>query len=235
MELRKFTAKGLRNFKNYYLSIYDNGRRPDSFDSGQYLTDEHTIVIDKSITLPDGPFENRYFFGDALCHALGRYMGNLNDIEMWSWLSVYYFDEICKKSSGEYNLGAWQTVVLDLNSRRKYRHKVFAPAYFVYAYGEASAPLLCKHLNVHGQVFEDYTGTTDLMSIAFLSITKKLGYDEEKNDWKPAFNNHRNTKSLNKYRILLKQLAVNNFILDCETPESIEALIEKFPENQKPD
>ena len=50
-----------------------------------------------------------------------------------------------------------------------------------------------------------------------------------------AFKNHRNAKSLNKYRILLKQLAVNNFILDCETPEAIEALIEKFPENQRPD
>ncbi len=63
---------------------------------------------------------------------------------------------------------------------------------------------------------------------------KKLLWDEQRNDWKNRAKDHRYAKGAGKYGILLLQLAVNNFIIDCETDESIDALIEKFPEYQRP-
>lgn len=234
MKLRKFTKKGLKHFTDHYLGVIDINKSPDSFDSERYHSDEFSMVINEKIDLPEGPFNTRYELGTAVSDALGSYMKNDTDIEMWSWLAVYYFDIIKKNAAGIYKLGALATVVLDLSSRRKYRHKIFAPAYFVYAYGDSSSAILSPHPNVHGQIFEDITGRKNLISVAFLSIMKKLLWDEQRNDWKNRAKDHRYAKGAGKYGILLLQLAVNNFIIDCETDESIDALIEKFPEYQRP-
>jgi len=233
MKLRKFTKKGLKIFENHYISVIDETTRPGDFDVSRYYTDEFSRVIDNGIDLPEGPFETRYELGNQLVPALDSFMSNDRDVEMWSWLGCYYFNTIFTTPNGDLKLGELANIVLNPSSWRKFRHKVFGPAYFVYAYGSSSECILNTHPQTAGEIYENFSGRVTLISIPVLDIMKKVCWDEQRNDWKRGTKG-RGPKSFNELLKLLRQLAHNNMVIDCETSESQNALIEKFPENQRP-
>jgi len=73
MELKQFTGSGLENFKRVYLDIraaLSNGEHKD-LKISELLSDKFTRTIDNEISLPSGPFKNRYDFAEKIVDSKG--------------------------------------------------------------------------------------------------------------------------------------------------------------------
>jgi len=68
------------------------------------------------------------------------------NIGLWSWLSLYYFDLVCPlNNAGKRNPGQDGRYILDLDFRRYYRHLLYGP-YNIFRLHSERAPLLISGL-----------------------------------------------------------------------------------------
>jgi hypothetical protein len=250
MNLLEFTDKGLKQF----LNAYDNARTAinDSnypqmipLEIENLLFEENIRILDRSITLPEGPFSTRYRFAEKLSEVLGgelieKHMFNIN---LWSGLACFYFKDLCMNSRGEYikgnmrnKLGATERIILNTAGRRIYRHLVWGPVRLYYYCGEASKKILSKKLYKPGEEFEAVASRRNLLSPAGLSICNKIGWDSKRRDWLKGFGSSAGKPwAIRNIALTLNQLAVNYSISDCETEDSQNSLLKIFPRDQLTD
>lgn len=105
MRMRKFNQKGQQRFRDFVLSLEHDKTAPSPQDMLE--DDEFTVVSEMNIIVGDVKFGNRldaaeYFnklFSDANPEEV------LNDTELWSWLSLKYFNQIHPHTGSVKKLG----------------------------------------------------------------------------------------------------------------------------------
>ena len=97
MELRKFTDKGLEQFRGYLHELSDGSAAKPPL---HLLTDsEFSKPMRGRVQLEDTQFISRL----ELAHYLDQTLEELperpdklmNDVHLWSWMSLFYFDQVC--------------------------------------------------------------------------------------------------------------------------------------------
>jgi len=140
--LRVLNEKGIQAFRRYLADLREAspGRPPweilaDPRYSGTFRGDVEV---------------ERRAFQDKL--GMARYLGEKlslfpasqveSNVGLWSWLSLYYFDQVCPLNpSGKRTPGQDCRHILDLDFRRYYRHLLNGP-YNIYRLHGERAPLL---------------------------------------------------------------------------------------------
>jgi|TARA_B100001964_G_C14238344_1_gene603654 hypothetical protein len=244
MELKQFTGSGLENFKRVYLDIraaLSNGEHKD-LKISELLSDKFTRTIDNEISLPSGPFKNRYDFAEKIVDSFKRttmdeQMYNPN---MWSFLACYYFKSVCMDKQGNYrkgnnrnSLGDISRVILDTStSRRTYRHLVWGPARMYYETDSFSKKILSNRLFAAGEIYEQVASRPSVLCGSALGIFSKVGWDSQKRNWKSGFHTHLDW-SVREIALTLNQLTINYSYYHCENDESQKELYNLLHENQK--
>jgi hypothetical protein len=140
--LRVFNERGLQTFRRYLADLRESsaGRPPweiltDPALAGKFRGD---LEVERR-SFQDKPGMAKYFGEKFSMLPLSQVESNIG---LWSWLSLYYFDQVCPLApSGRRTPGQDCRHILDLDFRRYYRHLLNGP-YNVYRLHGEQAPLL---------------------------------------------------------------------------------------------
>ncbi len=130
--LRKFTDDGIDRFRSYLTNLGNGSAAAPPFD----------LLVDSDASRPvheDIHIENRKF---ATRLELARYLDEVltdieidgieSDVHLWSWLSLYYFDQVCPVGkNGGRKPGRDYRHILEPGYRYGHNHLI-AGAYLVY-------------------------------------------------------------------------------------------------------
>lgn len=169
MKLRRLTTSGISKFSLYLDQLETEPKR---------LVPEQLITsIEDSELVHDGPELEKRRFGSRL--AAAKYLdeqftkSGLNEVErdagLWSWLALYYFDELCPADSGgSRSVGERARYIAEpAYFRRYYRHLLLGPFKIYSAHRDDPAramALLCQPLHIIDDIIAQLAAYYELVS-----------------------------------------------------------------------
>lgn len=162
LELRKFTVKGVETFRTYLNNLRSGSTAspPDDW----LVSPETSRPIKGNVRIAQRSFETRLELARYLDEALAGIEADSieNDVAFWSWLSLFYFDQVCPPAStGNRKPGRDYRHILELGYPNGHRHLI-GGAYLVYSvYGlgdEISNLLLYTPLHVESKFNHEFAG-----------------------------------------------------------------------------
>jgi hypothetical protein len=180
--VRTLTEEGIRSFREYLASL-----RAGATDKipRELLTDAYgSAKLQANVEIETRQFRTRLIAGAYLYEKLQPLSNSRIDsnVRLWSWLSLYYFDELCPmRKDGSRRAGEDCRYILDSDYRRYYRHLLLGP-YTVYRLYEASAPLLLwEPLDQMGEAYRELSCRQNLLANrGIVEAANALYYDEKK-------------------------------------------------------
>jgi hypothetical protein len=152
MELRKFTDRGLERFRGYLHALAEGSGEPPPLN---LLSDpEFSRQAAEQVQIDQKQFRSGLELAAYLDHVLEPYPQwpdtVVADTHLWSWLSLFYFDQVCPvNDKGKRKPGRDYRHILEPGYPYGHRH-LLAGAYLVctvYGWGEELSKLL-----LHGPV-----------------------------------------------------------------------------------
>lgn len=167
-ELRRLNETGLAQFTEY-LNEGATGALPLHLLSHPDTSEPLAV----SIKLVQQNYSNRYEFGRDLAMRLGSLdpAKISNDRGLWTWLALYFFDQLCPTSpDGKRKLDKQYRYILSGDYRHYYRHLVRTPWQLSRDHGSNSRFLLLatnddgvNSLRRHGDILEQLGGTQSII------------------------------------------------------------------------
>lgn len=123
MMLRRFTADGLQAFRDFLATCREH---PKSFVPRELLEDDtYATVVEPPIEVEQRAFASRaeaaYFLAELLRTLPQHEVAQ--DVGLWSWLSLFFFDEVCPEQGGQRKVKTDEHYLFDQkNPYRSYRH-----------------------------------------------------------------------------------------------------------------
>ena len=126
MRLRRFNKAGIDAFRRFLAACRENPREPVPMDLLE--SDEYTILFSDEINVAPHEFSSRRDAADYFQDLLSPLSADAvrKDAGMWTWLSLFYFDQICpdlhdnRKVRNDYTY-----IYMPDESRYFYRHLLF--------------------------------------------------------------------------------------------------------------
>ncbi len=127
--LRTLNENGITEFAKFLRSAREGGPQDPPFN---LLTDpDYSNGFSDAVQLQARVFPDTYEFGKYLVDVLEPLNRRtiVYDYQLWSWLALYFFDQICPVEHGKRNVlnDASYIVAGTFNHQRYYRHLVRTP------------------------------------------------------------------------------------------------------------
>jgi len=233
VSLRRLTDSGIEAFR-----IYLAGLR-----SGFQELPPYRILEEDNYAVPayDGIAVEQRLFSSRLDFA--KYAGGIfskvepdeifNDTGVWSWLSFYYFDQVCPvRSDGLRSPGRDYRHIPDLGFRYGHRH-LLSGAYLVYTiYGLKdllAGFLLYSDLQTESQIYHQIVSRQNLVTNpVVVEAAGRLYFNKKtKRPKKGAFQTNK-PGTLNRFVMLIQQLDLNYDLFSMEPFELLDLLPPEF-------
>jgi hypothetical protein len=236
MELRKFTDKGLEQFRGYLHELSEGSAATPPL---HLLTDpEFSRPMRDSIQLEHAQFASRLDLArnlDQTFEGLPERPDKLmNDIHLWSWMSLFYFDQVCPSNDkGKRKPGRDYRHVPEPGYPNGHRHLMMGAylVYTVYGWGDELSKLLLQtalsvESHFHHQIATRQSFITNRGIMEALHI---LYYDSLRNKPKrgPIMNKSA-PGSLNRFVGVIQQLDVTYDLYSMSGPEIVSLLPAEF-------
>ena len=182
--LRKFTDQGLAQFRRYLADLKRGSTVPPPFD---LLVDpEASKPVKEQLPIENRKFATRLEMARYLDEALAEIQndGIETDVYLWSWLSLFYFDQVCPvDSKGKRKPGRDYRHIPEIGFRYVHRH-LLSGAYLVYTvYGlkdRLSKLLLSSPLAQESRVHHELaTRHSMVTNVGIIEAAHILYYDEK--------------------------------------------------------
>jgi hypothetical protein len=232
--IRKFTDEGLEQFRNYLAELREGSTSPPPF---HLLNDQDTSEPMNA----EGQIENRNFRTRL---DLARYLDDTladiesdsieTDIHIWSWLSLFYFDQTCPpQKDGVRKPGRDYRHILEPGYPNGHRHILCGPymVYTVYGLGdELSKLLLCTTVPVESQFLHEFASRQNFITnIGLLEAAHLLYFDDS--IYKPkrgVFMRKNKPGTLYRFVDVIQQFDINYDLYSMSGDEVIELLPPEF-------
>jgi len=132
MKIRNLTDKGIQQFRDYLAELRHGSKTPPP--DSLLENPEFSAPLKGDAEVEQRPFRTRLELAHYLDQALdGIYHDRLeNDVQLWSWLSLYYFDQVCPvEENGLRKPGRDYRHILEPGYPYGHRH-LLAGTYLVY-------------------------------------------------------------------------------------------------------
>ena len=169
MKVRRFNDKGIRKMGQLIDSL--TTEKPQHYPS-ELLTDpSYAEIIGDEIEIDKRSFSNRFEVGKYFNAKFAN--TDIKNVKrnrgLWSWLALFYFDEICNKDSeGNPKPGERARWIPEIwNFRKYYRHLLAGPYRIYNAFRdepEIALALLCTSPKQPGEVVEQLTSRQELVT-----------------------------------------------------------------------
>ena len=193
-KLRVLNDKGQTLFKDYIEFIkYEDGAKTPPYelldDSETSESFGYEIYVEERKIL--SKYESALYFSDIFREV------NMTDVfynhELWSWLSLFYFDQLCPPDKSgyrkplKYNLYIHPNINDPLVYRTYYRHLIAGPYRIFMQYGEVSRAILSSYpINSHPDSIEHIAAFQGLIqNSGIIEAVAKMYFEKKNGGWKP--------------------------------------------------
>ncbi len=235
--VRTLTEEGIHNFREYLAGLRERGRvKPPR----ELLTDSYgSAKLQTSIEIEMRQLTSRRIAGRYLHEKLQPLSNSRIDsnVPLWSWLSLYYFDELCPvRKDGSRRVAEDCRYILDLDYRLYYRHLLLGP-YTVYRlYGESIPLLLWEGVDQMGEAYRELSCRQNLLSNrGVIEAANNLYYDEKRGQLKRGSAVKRpKAGSLRRFIDVVQQLDLTYDLHSMTGEQVLNLLPKEFDEWRKP-
>jgi hypothetical protein len=180
---RRLTEKGISQFRDYLAKLRKD--RSLAIPERLLVDPECSESIRGAPSVERPGFATKRQAAEYLAKSLAPLGASdiMRDAGLWSWLALYYFQDICPKDSeGKRKPVADPHYILDAqNSKRRYRHLLATPYQIINVMPDHNRIFLDAPLSVHGDLVEQTMGRLYLIRLAPVrEIMDRLYYDKER-------------------------------------------------------
>jgi hypothetical protein len=231
MELRKFTVKGLEQFRGYLHELSEGSAAKPPL---HLLTDpEFSKSMRGSVQLEHTQFVSRLDLARYLDQAFEELPERpdklMNDIHLWSWMSLFYFDQVCPSNDkGKRKPGRDYRHIPEPGYPYGHRHLLVGAylVYTVYGWGDELSKLalhtpLSTESTFHHEIATRQSFITNRGIMEALHI---LYY----NDKRSPIMNKNAPGSLYRFVNVIQQLDVTYDLYSMSGPEIVSLLPGEF-------
>jgi len=229
MKLRKLNEQGVEVFRDYINDLRSGADQniPNYLlDSDEYSED---IQFELEITKPE--FKSRLEMGVYLVDLfdglnITPYIG---DIGFWSWLALYWFEQLCSEKEGKLNPSMDYNYILSKNFRHRPRHAVYMTWQLVTRYGEDCAFMLCKAMSTRGELTEQMMARQEnLSSESVMKLANALYFDSETKTFKKGAAARKSAGCVARYITWLEQIKMTYDVFSISADELKDLLPAEF-------
>ena len=234
--LRRLNPDGIARFEHYLVQL-KAGDNPPSVQS--VLTDASTSsLVEGEIALDRREFRDRFEFGEYLVQTLGPLDRRAisRDHGLWTWLALYYFDQLCPHPVDPDQVSALEAYILPAkyNFYDYYRHLVRTPWMVVADHGQFAKILLIPAsagkgipLAVRGEIIEQLASRQAVLrNRRIIEAAYRLYWDEQTHKPRPGTAGKKDANGPpRRLGLVLRQLDLTHD-LDVADPA---ALVEMLP------
>ena len=199
MKLRRLTADGIEKFRGHLRTMRADPAIPPPFSLLEDPTCSEPVAGAPDLDRPR--IETKRQAAEYLLPRLKLLMdaGFSADAGLWSWLALYYFDNICPPAAGKREVLADPHYILAVeNSQRSYRHLLATPVRLLQMLPDHNRLWLDSPLPVHGDILEQSIGrlyllrlpcvreVADLLYFDVVRLRPKPGISPKKENAKPG-------------------------------------------------
>jgi hypothetical protein len=228
--IHKLNSIGIEHFKNY---LYNLKGRPDLEPPFEILKDSNfSNQLSTEVKLEEIKFHNRTHMVEYLFQTLknASISPGTEDQGLWSWLSLYYFDQVCpKKIDGNRFPGAYQRHILEAGFRRYYKHLLAGPFESYRIYKEKARLLLYGPVHqandVQARLAERQSFITNP---GIIEVVDLLYFDSDINKPKPGTQSKTRGGSLYRFITVIQQLDLTYDLYSMNAYDILSLLPEEF-------
>ncbi len=233
MYVREFNAAGIEAFREY---LVEGRRNPTTPVLRRLLEDDElTVLVTPQLRVEPQLFESR---GTAAKH-LAEVLAPISDHDLagnaglWTWLTLFFFDEICPTKKGERIIRNDYTYIFEpKNSRHFYRHLLFI------AWRVLRVAPTHNRLFLRGSLASLDKFTSEVMKRLFLTrircvfeVLDRLYWDEEKGRPRPGVVSPGRVRPgdlMHRFPLRIRQLEKTYDLLSLNADQLIELLGDEF-------
>lgn len=231
-EVRQLTDVGIEKFSNYLHSA----RATPSMDPPFGLLDDEACSegFSGDLEVERIEFESKRDAGRYL-HTVLR-DGDLAEIRrnrgLWSWLALFYFDEICPvDDEGQRKVKRSEHYILVRDWRRYYRHLLVTPWELYRQYPEGAHSILSGAVNVHGDFVEQLASRQEIISNrSLVSTVDELYYDDEGDGTKRGATSRERPGNIRRLVEVKQQLDLTFDLYGMDPEQILRVLPDEFDE-----
>jgi hypothetical protein len=233
ISLRRFTDSGIEAFRGYLAKLRSGSQDPPPFNMLE--EDNYAVPAYDEITVEQITFGSRLDFAKYACEVFSKVESDdlFNDVRVWSWLSLYYFEQVCPvDKDGLRKPGRDYRHIPEPGFRVGHRH-LLSGAYLVYAiYGLGdllSGFLLYTALPTESQIYHQIVSRQNLVTNPVVVEAAGLLYFDKKTKRpkKGAFQTNR-PGTLNRFIMVIQQLDLNFDLYSMDSLELLNLLPTEF-------
>ncbi len=228
-QLRCLNETGIERFRAYLQSLREGGTDPPPRDM---LTDPRTsLVFEPDKTIEDREFPTRREAARYLNEVLGDVPGVEENVGLWSWLSLFYFDQVCPpRNDGKRKPGRDYRHIPELGYLQGHRHLLGGPFLVYRLHGERARLLLASPLYRENHFHHQLASRQTLISCpAVVEAATLMYYDETRNRPKRgAQDPDRPPGGLLRFVDVLQQLEVNYDLHSMDGQTLLQLLPQEF-------
>ena len=225
--LRKLNARGIAKFREHLADI----RAGDAFHSNPALlyVDEYSVAVQPRIEIEQQRFKSKLDAAVFLTKLLAPIESPrlANDAGLWSWLSLYLFDQLApvrpdgrRRPREDYHY---------IPDRRTERH-LLVGAYTAYRmHGERARLLLHPPVHQHGRFLFDLVSRRDLITNrGLVELTDRLYWNAKTKRPRRGASNENQPGSLRRLIAVVQQLDFNYDLYGMSADEILTLLPREF-------
>ena len=231
--IRKFTDDGIEQFRRYLAELREGATAPPPF---HLLNDPVTSKpVNDEIQIENREFATRLKLAQYLDEALAEIESDSieTDVNLWSWLSLFYFDQVCPaQKDGIRKPGRDYRHILEPGYPYGHNH-LLAGAYLVYTvYGlndDLSKLLLYTPTYIESGFHHQLTQRQSIITNKGLMEAANLLYINNR-EIKPKFGAIAKNKAGTVYRFIdvIQQLDINYDLYSMTGEEVLQLLPAEF-------
>jgi hypothetical protein len=210
MNLRKFNRQGVDQFATYLAALRQDRAippPPELIDDPRF-----TELVDPVIEIERPELATKYIAGAYLHETLGPIPASRlrGDVEMWSWLALWFFDQLCPPDGHGRRKPLENNKYISLAGDHRYgsdKHLLYFPWKMYSLHGASARFFLADELGKDTRAQREWTGYYFNVSTPLVELGGRLYGDENTGSLKRGATGKR-AGSLRRFVQVLHQLEV---------------------------
>jgi len=179
-ELKRLNDEGLQLFSESIAAM--RAASAGQVPTGILDDDRFSEAIENAPAVDHRKFESRYELGEYLVDVLSDF--NWQDINhdagLWSWLALYYFDQLCPTGAGGGRKPSMPyQYVLSRDYRYHSRHALRTTCDYVRQYGNAVRFMFSKSPDERGEIIEQLSARQEIAACPAVIEAASALYNDE--------------------------------------------------------
>jgi hypothetical protein len=233
MILRRFNSTGIGDFRHFLLQCRET---PDIQVPIELLEDAAlTSIVEPEVEVQNRHFSNRRDAAEYLRDVLSVLPDRdvMRDSGLWSWLALYYFDEVCARKGGIRSVKNDYYYIFEADQARYfYRHLLFCAWRVVALSANFNRLFLDRPLSVFDQFTDEVMKRLYLTRIPCLfEVLDRLYWDETRKSQRAGIVDQKRVRPGNlRHRLPLRirQLEMTYDLQRLSASQLIEILGDEF-------